>query len=167
MSERPGLLILTPFVEPYHAELEREFAIHPVARAPDRAAAIRAVAPAIRAMITNSVAGASRELLDSLPRLEIITLFSAGYEGVDLAAAAARGIPVTTAQGANAASVAELALALMLAVQREIPLRDRAVRAGRFAEARSLTHMLRASGSASSASATSGGRSPSARRPSA
>ena len=142
MSGGPALLLLTPFVEPYHAELEREFTIHPVARAPDRAAAIRVVAPQIRAMVTNSTAGASRELIDSLPQLEIITLFSAGYEGVDRAAAAARGIPVTTAQGTNAVSVAELALGLMLAVQREIPLRDRQVRAGRFADARALTHTL-------------------------
>ncbi len=142
MTAKPALLILTPFVEPYHGELEREFTIHPVAKAPDRAAAIRAVAPQIRAIVTNSTSGASRELIAALPALEIITLFSAGYEGIDLAAAAARGIPVTTTIGASAGSVADFALGLMLAVQREIPLRDRQVRAGRFADARALTHSL-------------------------
>ncbi len=139
---KPELLILTPFVAPWHGELEREFTVRPVASTPDRAAAIRAVAPNIRAIVTNSSSGASRELIASLPRLEIITLFSAGYEGIDLAAAVERGIPVTNAPGANAASVADLALGMMLALQRDIPRRDREVRAGRFTGARGLTHTL-------------------------
>jgi lactate dehydrogenase-like 2-hydroxyacid dehydrogenase len=139
---KPEVLILSPFASPYAGELAGEFRVHDVSEAPDRPAAIRAVAPGIRAIVTNSTSGANRELIAVLPQLEIITLFSAGYEGVDLAAAGERGIPVTTAQGANAASVADLALGIMLALQRGIPLRDRQVRAGEFQSARTLTYTL-------------------------
>jgi hydroxypyruvate reductase len=138
----PEVLVLITLVEPWHDELEREFTLRYVARAADRAAAIRECAPGIRAIITNGTTGTSRELIGELPRLELIACFSAGYENVDLAAARERGIPVTTAIGANADAVADLGVGLMLAVQREIALRDRQLRAGRWADIRVLTHTL-------------------------
>ena len=142
MTAKPELLIPITLFEQWHTELEDEFTVRHVGRAADRAAAIRAVAPNIRALATNSTSGASRELIDSLPKLEIIVLFSVGYEGIDLAAAAERAIPVTNAPGVNAGSVADLALGLMLAVQRGIALRDRQIRQGRFADTRELAHTL-------------------------
>jgi lactate dehydrogenase-like 2-hydroxyacid dehydrogenase len=142
MTDKPEILVPITLVERWLGELEEGFTVRYVGRAADQAAAIRAVAPGIRALVTNSTGGASRELIASLPKLEIIALFSVGYEGIDFAAAAERGIPVTNAPGVNAGSVADLALGLMLAAQREIPLRDRQIRAGRFEDARALSHSL-------------------------
>ncbi|MGE5792527.1 MAG: 2-hydroxyacid dehydrogenase [Bacteroidota bacterium] len=142
MTGKPEILVPITLVERWLGELEEAFTVRYVGRAADQAAAIRAVAPGIRALVTNSTGGASRELIASLPKLEIIALFSVGYEGIDFAAAAERGIPVTNAPGVNAGSVADLALGLMLAAQREIPLRDRQMRAGRFEDARALSHSL-------------------------
>jgi hydroxypyruvate reductase len=142
MTDKPEILVPITLVERWLGELEEAFTVRYVGRTADPAAAIRAVAPGIRALVTNSTGGASRELIASLPELEIIALFSVGYEGIDFAAAAERGIPVTNAPGVNAGSVADLALGLMLAAQREIPLRDRQIRAGRFEDARALTHSL-------------------------
>jgi len=139
---KPEVLVLITLVEPWHGELEREFTLRYVARAADRAAAIREYAPGIRAIITNGTTGTSRQLIGELPRLEIIACFSAGYENVDVAAARERQIPVTTAIGANADAVADLGIGLMLAVQREIALRDRQLRTGRWADIRLLTHTL-------------------------
>jgi hydroxypyruvate reductase len=142
MTDKPEILVPITLVERWLGELEEAFTVRYVGRTADPAAAIRAVAPGIRALVTNSTGGASRELIASLPELEIIALFSVGYEGIDFAAAAERGIPVTNAPGVNAGSVADLALGLMLAAQREIPLRDRQIRAGRFEDARALSHSL-------------------------
>ena len=142
MDAKPELLIPITLFEQWHGELEHEFTVRYVGKAADRATAIRAVAPNIRALATKSTGGATRELIDSLPKLEIIALFSVGYEGIDLVAAAERGIPVTNAPGVNAGSVADLALGLMLAVQRGIALRDRQIRQGRFADTRELAHTL-------------------------
>ncbi|HTJ44989.1 MAG TPA: NAD(P)-dependent oxidoreductase [Kofleriaceae bacterium] len=53
--------------------------------------------------------------------LVLIQQPAAGYEGIDLAAAKARGIPVCNAPGANQVAVAEAALFLLLACARKFP----------------------------------------------
>lgn len=70
------------------------------------------------------------EHIAAAPRLQIIARYGVGYESVDLAAAAARGIPVTNTPGANSNAVADHAIALMLASLRTIPDGDRRVRDG-------------------------------------
>lgn len=65
----------------------------------------------------------------SCPSLRVISRHGVGYNNVNVAAATARGIPVTIADGANGQSVAELAIGLMLAVARRIPALDAGVRA--------------------------------------
>ena len=54
------------------------------------------------------------------PHLQVIARYGVGINNVDLDAAAARGITVTNTPGANAASVAELTIALMLNLLRPI-----------------------------------------------
>lgn len=68
--------------------------------------------------------------LTAAPKLKVIARYGVGYEAVDLAAAAARGIPVTNTPGANADAVADHAVGLMLAALRTIPDGDRRVRDG-------------------------------------
>ena len=70
------------------------------------------------------------EHLAAAPKLKIVARYGVGYESVDLAAAAARGIPVTNTPGANASAVADHAIGLMLAALRTIPDGDRRVRDG-------------------------------------
>src|SRR5690606_6634411 len=70
------------------------------------------------------------EHLAAGPKLKVIARYGVGYEAVDLAAAAARGIPVTHTPGANADAVADHAVGLMLAALRTIPDGDRRVRDG-------------------------------------
>lgn len=68
----------------------------------------------------------------SCPTLKVISRHGVGWNNVDVVAASARGIPVTIADGANGQSVAELALALMLAAARRLPQLDRGIREGRW-----------------------------------
>jgi len=64
------------------------------------------------------------------PNLKVISRYGTGTDRVDIPAATARGIKVTTTPGANAVAVAELALGLMFGLARNIPAMDRAVRRG-------------------------------------
>jgi D-3-phosphoglycerate dehydrogenase len=65
-------------------------------------------------------------------KLKVIARYGVGIDSVDLAAARGKGIIVTNTPGANSVSVAELALALMLALARQIPAADQAVHRGEF-----------------------------------
>jgi D-3-phosphoglycerate dehydrogenase len=69
-------------------------------------------------------------LLEHAPQLRAIARSGVGYDAIDLAAADARGIAVTTTPGTNEHSVAEHALAMLLAIARGFPERDRQVRRG-------------------------------------
>ncbi len=71
--------------------------------------------------------------LAAAPKLKIIARYGVGTESVDLAAAAARGIPVTNTPGANADAVADHAVGLTLAALRFITDGDRRVRDGDWA----------------------------------
>ncbi len=74
----------------------------------------------------------ARTIASAGPALRVISRHGAGVDNVDVAAASARGIVVTRAPGANAQAVAELAIGLMVAVARNIPANDAAIRAGRW-----------------------------------
>ncbi len=69
-------------------------------------------------------------VIDASPRLRIIARHGAGSDGVDLAAATARGIVVTTTGPANAGAVAEYTIALLLGLLRKVPTADAGMRAG-------------------------------------
>jgi len=66
------------------------------------------------------------------PRLKIVQLLSAGYDAVDLEAARRAKVPVANNGGANAISVAEHALMLMLTVSRKVVWQHSNVAGGRW-----------------------------------
>ena len=63
-----------------------------------------------------------------LPRLRVIANFGVGYDRIDVAACAAKGVTVTNTPGVLDAATADLAFALIMAVRREIVVADRFVR---------------------------------------
>lgn len=90
----------------------------------------------VRAMITAGGQPLPKAVLDTMPALGAIICYGTGYDGIDFAATQARNIVVGNSPGANAGAVADLALALMLAVTRKIVLADRHVRSGDWAAAK-------------------------------
>jgi hydroxypyruvate reductase len=87
----------------------------------------------VRAMITAGGTQLPGSVMDTLPSLRAIVCYGTGYDGVDLNAASERGIAVGNSPGANAASVADLAVTLMLATTRRIVPADGFVRDGSWA----------------------------------
>jgi D-3-phosphoglycerate dehydrogenase len=73
-----------------------------------------------------------RAALESADRLKVIARYGTGVDNVDLKTAREKGIIVTNTPGANAASVAELALGLMLALARQIPEAAAATHEGKW-----------------------------------
>ena len=68
-------------------------------------------------------------VLDAGP-LRVVVRFGSGTDNVDLEAAGRRGVRVVATPGANARSVAELTIGLLLALARHLALHDREVRSG-------------------------------------
>ncbi|HEX6566950.1 MAG TPA: 2-hydroxyacid dehydrogenase [Chthoniobacterales bacterium] len=87
-------------------------------------------AAAVRVLITMGTLTTDAAGMDRLPNLGLICCYGTGYEGVDVEAARKRGIMVTHSPAANASSVADLAIALLLAVSRRIVIADKFVREG-------------------------------------
>jgi D-3-phosphoglycerate dehydrogenase len=72
------------------------------------------------------------ETVAKATRLKVVSRFGVGYDNIDVAALTAHGIPLTTVGDANAVTVAEHALMLMLAASRELVVHDAAVRSGNY-----------------------------------
>jgi D-3-phosphoglycerate dehydrogenase / 2-oxoglutarate reductase len=62
--------------------------------------------------------------------LRVVVKYGSGMDNIDVEAARSRGVQVSSTPGTNARSVAELAIALLLTLARNVALHDRGVRAG-------------------------------------
>ena len=78
----------------------------------------------------------SRRMIDALDTCRVITLGTVGVDYVDVAAATAKGIPVTNCPDTFIEEVADHAMMLLLAAHRRALDQDRMVREGRWAEGR-------------------------------
>jgi D-3-phosphoglycerate dehydrogenase len=79
-----------------------------------------------------------KPIIDRLEGCRVIALGTVGVDSVDVAAATARGIPVTNVPDTFIEEVADHALMLILATYRRLLAMDRMVREGRWAEGRPL-----------------------------
>ena len=70
--------------------------------------------------------------LPAFPSLQLIIRAGAGVDTIDLGAAAARGIQVSNTPGRNADAVAEMAMALLLAADRNLVEATRTLREGHW-----------------------------------
>ena len=80
----------------------------------------------------------TRPIIDGLERCRVIALGTVGVDSVDVAAATARGIPVTNVPDTFIEEVADHTIMLILATYRRLTTMDRFVREGRWAEGRPL-----------------------------
>ena len=126
------ILSLGPFYAPAFELMEQEFTVHKLWQAKDPAALIAEVGGRIRGIQAMHANKTDAKLMDSLPKLEIVSCFGVGVDGVDLNAAKKRGLIVTNTPEVLNECVADLAMGLTLATLRRISLGDRYVRAGNW-----------------------------------
>jgi glyoxylate reductase len=78
------------------------------------------------------------ELLESCPKLRVISKVGVGYDNIDIAAATARDILVCNTPGVLSGAVADLTFALLLALTRRLRENEAHVRTGRWKTASGL-----------------------------
>ncbi len=127
----PEILVVAKLWPPYLRTLREAFVVHDRTHNDDPERFV-AIAPRIRAIAASGESRVSAELMAQLPALEVISVFGVGYDGVDVSAARERGIPVTNTPDVLTDDVADLGVALMLAVARRIPQADKFVRDGHW-----------------------------------
>ncbi|NIO06294.1 MAG: hydroxyacid dehydrogenase [Proteobacteria bacterium] len=74
----------------------------------------------------------TERVIKSATRLKVISRYGVGVDKVDLKAAEAHGVRVTTTPGVNTQAVADLTMALMLAVARKVPKADASAKEGKW-----------------------------------
>ena len=127
MTDRPAILIMQRHLAPLTAFLEGAYTVYRFWEGPPVEAR-----DDIRAMVVAGEFELDKHLVESLPRLELIACFTAGYDGIDVDWCRARGLPVTHAPGVNHEDVADHALGLIISARRRIAEGDRALRAGQW-----------------------------------
>jgi lactate dehydrogenase-like 2-hydroxyacid dehydrogenase len=116
--------------------IDEAFVLHRLWEQSDREAFLRETGPRIRGIATSTGSGPmDAALFNRLPNLEIVSSFGVGYDNVDVADAARRGLIVTNTPDVLNDEVADLTIGLLLATLRQIPQSDRYLRAGRWLKA--------------------------------
>ena len=80
----------------------------------------------------------TKAMIDGLDKCKVISLGSVGVDSVDVAAATAKGIPVTNVPDTFIEEVADHAMMLILATFRRLVVQDRLVRENRWREGRPM-----------------------------
>jgi hydroxypyruvate reductase len=127
---KPEIVIVGPMYPPTQARLEAEFVAHRLWQAADQSSLLRGLAERVRGIAVYALDGCPASIIEALPRLEIIACMGIGVDRIDVACARRRGVQVTATPDVVTEDTADLALGLMLAVERRIAEGDRFVRRG-------------------------------------
>src|SRR5580658_7778849 len=84
------------------------------------------------ALVVRSAVQVDDALMEKAPKLRVIGRAGVGVDNIDAEAATRRGIVVMNTPGANAVAVAELTIALMLALARKLPIANASMHAGKW-----------------------------------
>jgi lactate dehydrogenase-like 2-hydroxyacid dehydrogenase len=133
-SMKPEILQLSPILIPeVNATLNELYTVRPYFQQTDKAAYLREHGANIRGVVTGGHTGIKREVMEQLPKVEVIAVNGVGTDAVDLAYARDRGIRVTATIGALTEDVADLAIGLLISACRGLGTGDRYVRSGEWA----------------------------------
>ena len=135
MSRRPAILVTGADLAPQALALLQDFEMVYAGKTPqepDLVALCRQHDPVAIIVRYGKVGPA---VMDAAPSLRVISKHGSGTDTIDKVAAQARGIEVRAAAGANAAAVAEQALALLLACAKSVVHLDARMHAGHWDKA--------------------------------
>ena len=127
---KPHVLQIGPYPQRDEELLNQHFELHRLFEIEDRDVFLESHGADIRAIATRGDLGASGELIQSLPSLEIIAINGVGFDSVDLGAAKSRGIAVSNTPDVLTEDVADLAVGMMLAQSRRMVAAEHWVRSG-------------------------------------
>ncbi|XP_010430045.1 PREDICTED: glyoxylate/hydroxypyruvate reductase A HPR2-like [Camelina sativa] len=130
--ESIGVLMMCPMNSYLENELEKRFNLLRFWTSPEKSVLLETHRNSIRAVVGNAFVGADAQLINDLPKLEIVSSFSVGLDKIDLGVCKDKGIHVTNTPDVLTEDVADLAIGLILALLRRLCECDRYVRSGKW-----------------------------------
>ncbi|HEY1326803.1 MAG TPA: 2-hydroxyacid dehydrogenase [Casimicrobiaceae bacterium] len=132
MTNDIDILVTAPLPPFLYDPLKADYRTHDYHRAADKAEMLAAQGPRLRGLVQGGGTVTPTTLLDALPKLEIISVFGVGYDGVPVAYCRERGIFVTNTPDVLTDDVADVAVALVLMTGRGFVRANRFVHAGEW-----------------------------------
>jgi len=126
------ILVTAPLPPFLYEPLKADFQCHDYYAAADKAALLASAGGRVRGLVQGGGTATPPALLDGLPKLEIISVFGVGYDGVPVDHCRKRGIKVTNTPDVLTEDVADVALALVMMTGRGFARLERFVRAGQW-----------------------------------
>ncbi|MEL6523633.1 MAG: 2-hydroxyacid dehydrogenase [Pseudomonadota bacterium] len=130
---KPVILQVGPYPDWDQEPIDAQFNTRKLFEAGDQTTFLSDHGGDVRAIATRGELGASREMIEACPNLELISVYGVGYDAVDLAACKERGIRVTNTPDVLTQDVADLGIAMMLCLSRGMVGAEAWVRDGRWA----------------------------------
>lgn len=124
------ILQVGPYPDWDEKPLNEQFTMHRYFEADDKPGMLQKVGSAVRGVACRGESIVNREMIDAMPNLEMISVYGVGYDGVDLEACRERAIRVSNTPDILAKDVADLAVAMTLALGRGVVPADQWVRSG-------------------------------------
>ncbi len=131
---RPALMVLGHLPAPYDALLNDSFLCFEATTRQQAAEIAAQHSGVIQGIVLINEMGVDRELIASLPFARIIANFGAGYDDIDLDAAASRGLVVTNTPDVTTEEVADVAMALLIMAVRNLSAGERFLRAQKWTD---------------------------------
>ena len=127
------VLLSTGIQMPLVAEgLAKTYEVHWLNKAADPNQLLAEIAPKVSAICTGAHTGVKTDaaMIGQMPKLRIIGNLGVGYDSIDIATAARRGIVITNTPDVLNEEVADTAIGLLLSTVRELPQSEVYLRAG-------------------------------------
>ncbi|BBK29467.1 D-3-phosphoglycerate dehydrogenase [Stella humosa] len=125
-------VLIADSLSPRAVEIFRQRGIEVDVNTGLKPAELRAIVADYDGVAVRSATKITREVLAVADRLKVVGRAGIGIDNIDVGAATARGVVVMNTPFGNSITTAEHAIALMLALARQIPAADRSTQAGRW-----------------------------------
>src|SRR5258708_27660224 len=129
---QPDILVTAPLPPFLYEPLKSDYRCHDYYQSSHKPGLLAAEGARIRGLVQGGGTMTPTELLDQLPKLELISVFGVGYDGVPVAYCKQRGLKVTNTPDVLTDDVADVALGLSLMPGRGCVRLNGSVQAGEW-----------------------------------
>ncbi len=129
---QPDILVTAPLPPFLYDPLKADYRCHDYYQASHKPGLLAAEGARIRGLVQSGSSVTPLPVLEALPKLEIVSVFGVGYDGVPIEYCRQRGIKVTNTPDVLTDDVADVAVGLIMMTGRGFVRLDRFLRAGEW-----------------------------------